>query len=71
MRSRKENAHRSLAVSLVVPIGVDQALISCGWGEMEAAGHLQEPGSFGWLVIRSTGFATGVADAGSGRIFRR
>jgi pimeloyl-ACP methyl ester carboxylesterase len=37
----------------------------------DEAGDLQEPGSFGWFVIRSTGFATGVADAGAGWIFRR
>jgi nitrite reductase/ring-hydroxylating ferredoxin subunit len=33
-------------------------------------GQLQESGRFGWFVIRSSGFATGVADAGSGWIFR-
>jgi hypothetical protein len=33
------------------------------------AGHLQKPGCFGWFVIRSSGFATGVADAGRGWIF--
>jgi len=33
------------------------------------AGGLQKPGSFGRFVIRSAGFATGVADAGSGWIF--
>ena len=36
----------------------------------EAAGHLQEPRAFGRFVIRWTGFATGVADAGSAGVFR-
>ena len=32
-------------------------------------GHLQKPRSFGRFVIRWSGFATGVADAGSTRVF--
>jgi hypothetical protein len=37
----------------------------------DKSGHLQKPGRYGGFVIRSTEFATGVANAGSGRIFRR
>src|ERR1700686_41996 len=32
-------------------------------------GHLQKPSGFGRFVIRSTEFATGVANAGSGWVF--
>jgi hypothetical protein len=42
-----------------------------GQTEINKLEALQEPGSFGRFVIRSTGFATGAADAGSGWIFRR